>query len=353
MRLSAKLIELNKYYIDKEVSDNYAHGQLLEENSSSLCCEGVEYVNCTQLASSGLILVDVEMSFFQPVTDLFKVDGDSIVMEFLFNGGLDVDVYHLEGITGYQANTHNLTYASNYGGSFRMFPGKPMKFFIIILSKEFYYNLIPEDSLLHKEFAGNIFESNACMLSDAHLPFSPAVHSVIHEIRTCKRDGELKRLFIENKIRELLLLQLEMHQQQYILRAQAGLTGYDLLKLQEAKSILDKNFISAPGLVELSKMIFLNEFKLKKGFKACFGITVKSYVISLRMKYAMELLQKRKHIISEIAYLSGYNGLVQFSAAFKTFYGYSPKSIQCGMCDVDFADFKNCCPFCKRPVSDM
>nr|WP_228098844.1 AraC family transcriptional regulator [Pedobacter sp. MC2016-24] len=91
--------------------------------------------------------------------------------------------------------------------------------------------------------------------------------------------------------------------------------------------ILDQEYKTAPLINELAKRVYLNEFKLKRGFKICYGITIKSYVIALKMKKALSLLNENKYQISELTYMCGYNSLSRFSSAFKSYYGCSPKKM--------------------------
>lgn len=133
-------------------------------------------------------------------------------------------------------------------------------------------------------------------------------------------------MYLEAKIKELLTLQLETlltkpHEDIII-----GKEDYD--KLQEAKLILEANFTNAPTLPELSRIISLNEFKLKKGFKACFKTTVKGYITKLRMEYAKDLFKNKTSNVGEVAEKCGYKDVSHFSSAFKLFYGATPASFR-------------------------
>lgn len=351
MRLSARLLEVEKDYALKEVDDLYNRNELLEENHFNLNHPDIDFFNCKELSGSGIILLDAQMSFSSTITDLFQIEGDCILMEFMFNNkkNVEAEISQLDWIKPYEANTHNIIYSSNFKGRFKMSPHEPVCFLLILLSKDFYFQLIPENSKLHTEFSKNIFKQNTCALYDTHLPFNPAIHNIIQDIRNCHREGELKKLFIETKIQELLIAQLEMYKQEHLLKTQTGLNDEDFLKLKEVKKILDKEFKTAPTLGELSKRTYLNEFKLKKGFKACYGTTIRSYIIILKMKYAIALLNENKYNISEIAHLCGYNGLVQFSAAFKTFYGCSPSDTLNGnTCRNKISDINHNYPLCSK-----
>lgn len=328
MKVSAKLLELGKCYIQEEIDDFYDKDAVLVQDEISVSDEGIAHITYNKISTSGMLLIDATLCLAQTVTDQFEVEGESVMMEFMYSTNVEANINNLDWTTIGEGKVHNITFSTNYRGSFKMTADQPVNYFIIILSKDYYFNLIPKEFTLHREFVENIDAQRTSPLSQTMLNFSPSLHAVINDIRQCKREGDLKKLYIENKVQELLLLQLEMNQQQHFISELSGFNDQDQQKLLDAKKILDSNFTNAPKLAELARMTYLNEFKLKKGFKACFGTTVKRYVIELKMNYALQLLADHNYSISEIAELSGYNGIVQFSTAFKTFYGYSPKSMR-------------------------
>jgi len=334
MRLSCKLQEIDKQYIYKNVKDIYIREQILEENKFNCINNIIKYFNCSFLSGDGFILLDIEMKLNEPLTDRFEIEGDNIMMEFVTNtADIEGNIDAFDYFNHYHDNTHNLIYTPNYKGNFRIPAQVPVKMLIIILSKDCYFKMIPHNADIHENFSKNILNQNACCLSDTGLPLTTDIQLILNKIKKCKRKGSLKNLYLENSIQELLLLQHEVSKQRYLLRDDNwALNEDDILKLEQARQILEKDFICAPSLPELSKMIYLNEYKLKRGFKTHFGITVKNYIIRLKMGYAIELLKHKNCSITNIANACGYNGLVQFSIAFKKFYGCSPQILQCSIC---------------------
>jgi AraC-like DNA-binding protein len=103
-----------------------------------------------------------------------------------------------------------------------------------------------------------------------------------------------------------------------------SLSKSDRESLLRAKEIVD-NHISAPiTLAKLSRMVYLNEYKLKTGFKALFGKPVYAYLLDKRMEYARLLLEKRALHVYEVAEMIGYSDSSSFSKAFFKRYGYRP-----------------------------
>ena len=102
----------------------------------------------------------------------------------------------------------------------------------------------------------------------------------------------------------------------------------DRKKLLEAKELLTARIDNPPTLSELSKLVSLNEYKLKKGFKELNGTTVFGYIKHIRMNLAKTLLLETTKTAKEIAYETGYGSPQHFSKAFKEQFGIAPNSIR-------------------------
>ena len=90
------------------------------------------------------------------------------------------------------------------------------------------------------------------------------------------------------------------------------------------------NYASPPTISELSKMIALNEYKLKIGFRNLYGKSIHNFVRSIRMENAKYLLENRDLSIGQIANLSGYINASHFARAFREEYGLNPNNFRCG-----------------------
>ncbi len=102
----------------------------------------------------------------------------------------------------------------------------------------------------------------------------------------------------------------------------------DIDRLNEAKLFIEKNMLAEFSLPELSHMVGINEFELKKGFKELFGTTAINYLNELKMGYVKRLLLDEKKNVFEVAMELGYSEPHHFSAAFKRRFGYTPKEIK-------------------------
>lgn len=108
---------------------------------------------------------------------------------------------------------------------------------------------------------------------------------------------------------------------------QTEFSNSDREKIRQAQAIIIENMMNPPSLMELSRLIGLNDFKLKKGFKEMFGTTVFGYLREKRLEKANYLLQNGSMNVTEVAYTVGYSNLSYFAEAFKRKYGKNPKEV--------------------------
>ena len=124
---------------------------------------------------------------------------------------------------------------------------------------------------------------------------------------------------------ELLAVYLdEVVLENNVLNSLQGFSKDDLERLHQAKNILDGNIVSPPTLSRLAKLVCINEFKLKTGFKKLFGMPVHSYVINKRLEMARFLLENKKLRVTEAALLVGYSDASHFAEKFRKKYGLNP-----------------------------
>jgi AraC-like DNA-binding protein len=97
--------------------------------------------------------------------------------------------------------------------------------------------------------------------------------------------------------------------------------------LHKAGRIIDENITSPPTIGKLARLVCLNEYKLKRGFKELFGMPVHAYVIDKRLERARFLLESEKLKVAEAAQLVGYSESGRFAEKFRQKYGVNPSEI--------------------------
>ncbi len=106
------------------------------------------------------------------------------------------------------------------------------------------------------------------------------------------------------------------------------LSPRDIERVREARHILSKRMADPPSLMELARLVNLNDFKLKLGFKQAYGTTAYGYLKEIRLQQGLTLLRDHKKSVTETAFTVGYQNIGDFGIAFKRRFGISPKYAQ-------------------------
>jgi AraC-like DNA-binding protein len=155
---------------------------------------------------------------------------------------------------------------------------------------------------------------------------TPECRIAIEQITRCHYNGAIRRLYIESKAHELFAYCMDALQHK-LKNSALSLSKTDMENLRKAKEIVDNHIANPITLAKLSRMAYLNEYKLKNGFKALFGKPVYAYLLDKRMEYARLLLEKRSLHVYEVAEMTGYADSSSFSKAFFKRYGYRPADV--------------------------
>ena len=194
-------------------------------------------------------------------------------------------------------------------------------FFEISLDTDYFTNLfIGEDILLD-----SVMNSQKLFAS---LTANPNFYSIISEMQQNKANysGKFKRLYLESKVMELLLLQFSHLTSKKTKRPTLLLTS-DIEAIHYVKKILDSSLEHTP-IPELALKVGINQTKLKAGFKELFGKTIFEYLTYIRMNKANELLKNTEFTIGEIAEKVGYKHSQHFSTAFQRNFGFTPSQFR-------------------------
>ncbi|MDB5147381.1 MAG: AraC-type DNA-binding protein [Mucilaginibacter sp.] len=146
--------------------------------------------------------------------------------------------------------------------------------------------------------------------------------SISKNISDSSQTPYIKRLLLEAGIVELLIKEHQPDEANTL----PAFSDADKARLLEAKNIVEQNLKYPCSLIELSRKTGLNDFKLKKGFKALFGNTVFGYLAELRMNLAHKLLKEGRSV-SEVAETVGYKNAHHFTAAFKKHFDILPSKV--------------------------
>ncbi|WP_276482761.1 helix-turn-helix transcriptional regulator [Paraflavitalea pollutisoli] len=178
------------------------------------------------------------------------------------------------------------------------------------------------DSL--KRFAEDILAGKNVMLSERWGAIDSPIQQVLQQIIHCKYNDDLKKLFLLSKSIELLVLCADAYehtQQETFIKSIA-----DKEKLVAVRDLINERVQDPPNLTQIARLVGLNEYKLKRGFKEVFNNTVFGYLAEQRLHLAHRYLKDTRKTAAEISYELGYATPQHFSNAFRKKFGMPPSA---------------------------
>lgn len=256
-----------------------------------------------------------------------EIDGDAVGFAFYSSGNVELEIK-------YQHETKIVTNTSGIAISFfgnnkvefshKIGPNKPLQS-ISVFSKLKNLHILPQgEQELFNEFLPELMSPQADFVEGPKFYMSPDMQNTVHKIMTTQYKGNTRQMFLKSQINELL-----SHFFAFLASGEKeNLTNEDRDKLFLAKEIMENNISNPPTLTELSKLIGLNNNKLKKNFKELFGISVFKYLQEERLNKAYELLTIGNDSVQGVAWCVGYDSLSSFSNAFQNKFGVRPTEIK-------------------------
>lgn len=311
----------------EELGEGRGGVEAFQEKQTRIEHKQIGLITDYQMTTGNFLIAHCQFDLTQPIQLIKDVEEEVIQLDFVLRG----DSQALTSVKAcsqcFSAGQHNICYTPCSTSSYDYYTTDlPHDFSVVIMPKEIYFRLLPPGSALHRQFVKQISQQKAAFMTTRNPPITAAMDWLIRDMRTSQRTGSLKRLFVESRITELLLLQLE--QMQLMPSAAPPTKRADQSKLHAARELLDAYYPASPTIVELAKLVGLNEFTLKRGFKAQFGTTILGYVTQRRMDDARRFLLEGDKSISEISYWVGYKNPAHFTVAFKHYFGVLPSSIR-------------------------
>lgn len=160
---------------------------------------------------------------------------------------------------------------------------------------------------------------------------APGVRREITALMLLDNEAEpLRGIRLESKSLELLALCIE---QLFMDRTLAESAAYselgraDRQKILQARDIVCARLSAPPSLLELARLVGLNDYKLKLGFRQMFGQSVYGYLRDQRMEIAWGALKRGECNVSQAATLVGYTNFSHFATAFRKRYGMNPSRL--------------------------
>ncbi|WP_255493747.1 AraC family transcriptional regulator [Myroides sp. WP-1] len=251
----------------------------------------------------------------------FDSNFETIEMHFTLQGKSTAYTSQFDRNISFNAHAHNLLYTNGLGGKME-WEHACFQQVEINLRPEYFAKFTPTDHPLFDQFRNAIAKGKSSLLHPEHYQINHQMYQIIEQIIHCDKKGIFKRLFLEAKVIELLLLQFEQFCDK--LPYQGSLKQHDIDKIHAVRQYILQHLDSHYSLLDLAHIVGTNEFILKKGFKELFGTTVFSFWAHAKMEHAVHLLREGVLNISEISDQIGYKNQRHFATAFKKKYGVSP-----------------------------
>jgi AraC-like DNA-binding protein len=185
----------------------------------------------------------------------------------------------------------------------------------------------------------NVIDFNTLITNYTYIYLPLEIVEIIHQLQSLSNQNLLNSIYLESKILECIAILInevtKSTENAFTNQISYGnitigssriikLTSSDIHAIQKAHDILEKNHSTPPNIKTLSKMVFLNEQKLKAGFLKHYHMSIGQYKNHLKMTIAANLLSTTDLSIEDIAHKVGYDYSANFSKMFKNTYGKTP-----------------------------
>lgn len=92
------------------------------------------------------------------------------------------------------------------------------------------------------------------------------------------------------------------------------------------KTHLDNTYMQKVNIAQIAKSLHIDRRYLTSIFRKAYGCSPQKYLSRLRLERAREFLLSG-HSVTNVASMTGFSDLCNFSRQFKTYYGYPPSAI--------------------------
>ena len=279
-------------------------------------------------AFDGVRLAFADWQLTKPTSFNWQGDMEAVTMQFCLKGNISANSEGQEhfALSHRQQNTFFGKSASGTIGVSAL----GMQSFMVQFNKDAFLRIADGGTDALRYFAERVAADETAVFSQKSLPISPATQQAIDAILHChfSSDG-LKKVFFLSKVMELMVLQADAHDRLPSTETASFLkTAYDREQIVFAREYMHQHIETPPTIPELARIVGLNEFKLKKGYKEMFGNTIFGHLAEARLEKARQVLLEGKKTVSEIAGDMGYSSVQHFSMAFKKRHGVSPRMIK-------------------------
>ncbi|QZY53869.1 helix-turn-helix transcriptional regulator [Crassaminicella profunda] len=296
-----------RYYVNPEFGEGVIE-QIRFRNGMELC------ITDLHLKKS----IGFEYDLSNPPCEMnYMVDGN------LFNNEEQAGDMNLSG------GNMSIYFREKMRGIVKFIEGRKINYITIIANEKFI-----NENLLNRESQKSLIDFRKSYRAiDLTKPHKPKVEIkyIFKQMLACDFSDIGKMMYLQSKAIEVLSLvwekeiKLEKEKENLLFLDKQACEA-----IEKARQIVEENIVEPYTISMLAKEVHLNEYKLKKGFKQLYNMTIFAYLKHIRMLKAKELLSQRDLNIGQVACAIGYTNASYFARNFKEIYGENPKDFQFG-----------------------
>jgi AraC-like DNA-binding protein len=211
--------------------------------------------------------------------------------------------------------TYNLLFHRDLIAHHYIYGPEDFHLFHVSFTPRRFLELIASSAVLTEKYTRIIAEENLFILKGTHAKITPPLMQSLEALRQIDYNNPLSEM-----LAEALLMSIIVHVHATDDPPQEP---REAKRIREVKTYLEENYLESHPIKQLSRQFGINEFDLKREFKARYNQTIFGYVQQLRMEKAKEGLLAGKSI-KEVAFEIGYEHPHHFSTAFRKWYNITP-----------------------------
>lgn len=280
------------------------------------------------VSTPGMMLTE----FFMQGNNRFQLlDSDpkeTVESVFILEGDVESHFSYFRNPVCFNSQNHNIHYSTEFAGNHIIHSGN---FHALTITYDLSYLSSILQSSEHGSLQGlsvNLGKRQTYLATNHAIKWNHQIAEVVRLIRHCEFQGPTRYIFIESKMLELFALQMEHLHSFQKTSSKEKWRKEDRDKIHGLRDYIETAYLEPLNLRGLSLAFGLNEYKLKKGYRHFFNMTVFEHILQLRMQKAQALLNGQQLTVSDVAHLVGYNNASSFSYEFKKRFGYSPRQIR-------------------------
>jgi AraC-like DNA-binding protein len=182
----------------------------------------------------------------------------------------------------------------------------------------------------------NVIDFNQILFNYTYRSLPIEIISIIQKLQGLAFNNTLTPIYLESKILECIAILAndfnpsieytftkQLHNSTILIgkNRKVNLTSTDINSIKRAYELLTDTPFNPPTIEALSKLVLLNQQKLKAGFQLYYHQSIGKYTNTLRMATAANLLLTTDLSIEIIGQKIGYNYSANFTKMFKKTYG--------------------------------